>query len=41
MVVERFFFQDFLPIEALFNDFLCKFQDRMVCAKWDLFFPFS
>lgn len=30
-------FQDFLPIKALLNDFLYKFQGRMLCAEWDLF----
>lgn len=34
----KIYFQHFLP--TLFNDFVFKFQDRMVCAKWDLFFPY-
>lgn len=34
----KIYFQHFLP--TLFNDFVFKFQDRMVRAKWDLFFPY-
>lgn len=38
----KIYFQDFLPVEDLFKDFLCKFQDRILCTKWDsFFFPYS